>query len=82
MKGGDIMDFNWGDLVFLTAVVYALTNAIKTATKDKLGYWYMLIAIALGFGAIYFATYAPDIIKAGFVIGVGAAGIYDFRTGK
>ena len=75
------MDINWGDTVFLIAVVYALVNAIKTATKNKLSYWYMLIAVALGFGMVYFASYAPDIVKLGFLVGIGAAGIYDFRKG-
>jgi len=27
---------------------------------------------------VYFASYAPDIIKLGFVVGVAASGIYNF----
>ncbi len=76
------MEIDWTNILFLIAIVYAFTNAIKTATKDKLGYWYMLIAIALGFGAVYFAAYAPAIIKMGLIVGAGASGIYDFRQGN
>jgi len=77
-----MLGIDWTNTVFLVAVVYALTTFIKTLAKDKLGEWARLIAIALGFGMIYFAQYAPELVKQGFVIGVAASGIYDFRSGK
>lgn len=76
------MGIDWGSTAFLVAIVYALTEFVKTLAKDKLGQWVRLIAIALGFGAIYFATYAPEIVKLGFIIGITASGIYDIRVGK
>jgi len=76
------MNIDWGSTAFLIAVVYALVTYIKTLAKDKLGEWSRLIAIALGIGMVYFAQYAPELLKMGFIVGVGASGIYEIRQGK
>lgn len=77
-----MLNINWQDTLFLIAVVYALTEYVKTLANNKLGQWARLISIAFGFGMVYFAQYAPEIVKLGFIVGVGASGIYDFRQGN
>ncbi len=74
------MNVDWTSAVFLIAVVYAITEYIKTLASGRLGQYARLVAIALGFAMVYFARYAPEIIKFGFIVGVGASGIYDFRN--
>jgi len=74
------MNIDWTSTAFLIAVVYALTEYVKTLANGRLGQWSRLVAIALGFAMVYFARFAPDIIKFGFIVGVGASGIYDFRN--
>lgn len=72
-----MIDINWLDTAVLVAIVVALVNAIKTATGNKLGYWYMLISIAIGFGIYALGLYAPSFVKIGLAIGLAASGIYD-----
>ena len=77
-----MLNINWLDTGVLVVIVVALVNAIKAATKDKLGYWYMLMAVALGFGIYAVSLYAPDFVKVGLAIGLVASGIYDLAVKK
>jgi len=72
-----MIDINWLDTAVLVVIVVAVVNAIKVATQNKLGYWYMLIAVALGFGVYAIALYAPEFVKIGLAIGLTSSGIYD-----
>ena len=72
-----MIDINWLDTAVLVVIVVAVVNAIKAATQNKLGYWYMLIAVALGFGIYAIALYAPEFVKIGLAIGLASSGIYD-----
>ena len=76
------MIIDWLDTAVLVAIVISLVNAIKSATNNKLGYWYMLISVALGFGVYALSLYAPEFVKMGFAIGLASAGIYDIYTKK
>ena len=77
-----MLNINWLDTSVLVVIVVALVNALKAATLNKLGYWYMLIAVALGFGVYAVAIYAPDFVKIGLAIGLVASGIYDLAIKK
>jgi uncharacterized membrane-anchored protein len=77
-----MVTINWLDAGFLVLMVIALVNAIKTASSNKWGYWYMLISLALGFGMYALALYAPEFVKIGFAIGITASGIYDVYQKK
>lgn len=77
-----MLNINWLDTGVLVVIVVALVNALKAATLNKLGYWYMLIAVALGFGIYAIALYAPDFVKIGLAIGLVASGIYDLAVKK
>jgi len=72
-----MIDINWLDTAVLVVIVVAVVNAIKVATQNKLGYWYMLIAVVLGFGVYAIALYAPEFVKIGLAIGLTSSGIYD-----
>ena len=72
-----MVNIDWLDTAVLVAIVIALTNAIKKATGDKLGYWYMLISMGLGFAVYAIGLYAPEYVKMGLAIGLVASGIYD-----
>lgn len=72
-----MINIDWLNTGVLVLIVVALVNALKAATQNKLGYWYMLIAVALGFGIYAVSLYAPDFVKVGFAIGLVASGIYD-----
>jgi hypothetical protein len=76
------MAIDWLDTAVLVAIVIALVNAIKTASGNKWGYWYMLIAIAFGFGVYAISIYAPDFVKMGLAIGLASSGIYDIYSKK
>ncbi len=77
-----MLNINWLDTSILVVIVVALVNAIKAATLNKLGYWYLLISVALGFGVYAVAIYAPDFVKIGLAIGLVASGIYDLAVKK
>ena len=72
-----MIEINWLDTAVLVAIVVALVNAIKAATDNKLGYWYMLISVGVGFGVYALGLYAPAFVKVGLAIGLAASGIYD-----
>ncbi len=77
-----MVNIDWLNTGVLVVIVVALVNALKAATLNKLGYWYMLIAVALGFGVYAVAVYAPDFVKIGLAIGLVASGIYDLAVKK
>ena len=77
-----MLNINWLDTGVLVVIVVALVNFIKAITLNKLGYFYMLIAVALGFGVYAIAIYAPDFVKIGLAIGLVASGIYDLAVKK
>jgi len=70
------MDIDFLDITILVAITVAIVNAIKKATGEKLGQWYMLISA--GVGAIIYAIgiYAPDIVKGFIAVGLIASGVY------
>ena len=72
-----MVEIDWLNLAVLVVIVVALVNFIKMAIGNKLGYFYMLIALALGFGVYAIAIYAPAFVKIGLAIGLSASGIYD-----
>ena len=80
--GGIMVEIDWLNLAVLVVIVVALVNFIKAITLNKLGYFYMLIALALGFGVYAIAIYAPDFVKIGLAIGLSASGIYDLAVKK
>ncbi len=77
-----MLNINWLDTGVLVVIVVALVNFVKSATGNKLGYFYMLIAVALGFGIYAVAIYAPEFVKIGLAIGLVASGIYDLAVKK
>ena len=72
-----MIGIDWLSTVVLVAITVAIVNAIKTATKDKLGYWYMLISIGVGAAIYSIGAYAPEMVKNMLVIGLVASGLYD-----
>ena len=72
-----MIGIDWLSTAVLIAITIAIVNAIKTATGNKLGYWYMLISVGIGAGVYAIGAYAPDMIKNMLVIGLAASGLYD-----
>ena len=77
-----MININWLDTGVLVVIVIALVNAIKKATGDKLGYWYMLFSVALGFAVYGIGIYAPEFVKIGLALGLTASGIFDIYSKK
>ena len=69
------MDFT--DIAIIAAVTLAIVNAIKKATGDTLGQWYMLISAGVGAALYAIGLYAPDVVIGFIVVGLVASGVYD-----
>ena len=75
-----MFNLDFTDIAILAAVTLAIVNAIKNATKNKLGYWYMLISAGVGAALYAIGLYAPDVAIGFIVVGLVASGIYDTYT--
>jgi len=72
-----MINIDFLDIAVLAAVTLAIVNAIKKATGDTLGYWYMLISAGVGAALYAIGLYAPDVVIGFIVVGLVASGIYD-----
>jgi len=75
-----MFNLDFTDIAILAAVTLAIVNAIKKATGDTLGYWYMLISAGVGAALYAVGLYAPDVAIGFIVVGLVASGIYDTYT--
>ncbi len=66
----------WSDALIIAAVI-AIINRIKSEAPEIKGYWYTIIAFALGAGLYVAGLYLPEIAKVAILIGLSASGIYD-----
>ena len=72
-----MFNLDFTDIAVLAAVTLAIVNAIKNATDNTLGYWYMLISAGVGATLYAIGLYAPDVVIGFIVVGLVASGIYD-----
>ncbi len=72
---------DWKDILYQVPIVIALVTLIKKLTNEKLGQWYMLIALGFGFAVVGLATADSfillDFIKQSLIVGLTAAGVYN-----
>jgi len=72
---------DWKEIVFQVPVVIALVTLVKKLTSEKLGQWYMLIALGFAFAVVFLATADSfaliDFIKQSLIVGLSAAGVYN-----
>ena len=71
------MNIDFLDITILVAITIAIVNAIKKATGEKLGQWYMLISAGVGAAIYAIGLYAPDVVKGFIAVGLIASGIYN-----
>ena len=74
-----MINIDFLDITILVAITLAITNAIKKATGDSLGYWYMAISAGVGAALYAIGLYAPDVVIGFIAVGLVASGLYDFR---
>jgi len=71
---------DWGEITFQVMMTIALVGLIKASTKDKLGQFSMLVAVAVAFLIVYLAMAESfvvlDYIRQSLYVGLGAAGLY------
>jgi len=71
---------DWGEITFQVMMTIALVSLIKASTKDTLGQFSMLVAIAVAFLIVYLAMAESfvvlDYIRQSLYVGLGAAGLY------
>jgi len=71
----------WKEIVFQVPVVIALVTLVKKLTAEKLGQWYMLIAVGFAFAVVGLATAdsfnAIEFVKQSLIVGLTAAGVYN-----
>lgn len=75
------MNIDFGSLVIQIAITIAVVNYIKAASKDKLGFYAILVAIGVGFILTILGILPAQIdwlfvIKNTLTIGLSAAGVY------
>lgn len=75
------MEINFGSLIAQVAITVAIVNYVKAASKDKLGFYAILVAIGIGFILTILGILPAQIdwlfvIKNTLTIGLSAAGIY------
>jgi len=75
-----MIDINLLDITVLVAITLAIVNAIKSATNNTLGYWYMLISAGVGAALYAIGLYAPPVVIGFIAVGLVASGIYDIAT--
>ena len=72
---------DWKEIVFQVPVVIALVTLVKKLTAEKLGQWYMLIAIGFAFAVVGLATAdcfnTIEFVKQSLIVGLTAAGVYN-----
>jgi Sec-independent protein secretion pathway component TatC len=72
---------DWKEIVFQVPVVIALVTLVKKLTAEKLGQWYMLIAIGFAFAVVGLATADSfntiEFVKQSLIVGLTAAGVYN-----
>jgi len=81
---------DWKEIAFQIPMVIALVTLVKKLTNEKLGQYYMLIALGFAFAVVYLAMadsfVVLDFIKQSLVVGLSAAGVYNVAnkigTGK
>jgi len=72
-----MINIDFLDIAVITVITIAVVNAIKEATGNKLGYWYMLISAGVGALVYAIGMYAPDTVKGFLAVGLVASGLYD-----
>lgn len=74
----------WGEITFQVAMVIAVVTLIKKLTDEKLGQWYMLIAVGVAFAIVFLAMAENfillDFIKQSIYVGLGSAGVYNIAN--
>ncbi len=65
------------DYALIVFITIAIVNRIKAEAPALKGFWYTLIAIAIGAGLYAVSLYAPDVVKGFIYIGGAASGIFD-----
>jgi len=75
------MKIDFANLAIQIAITIAIVNYIKALSKDKLGFYSILVAIGVGFILTILGILPAQIdwlfvIKNTFTIGLAAAGIY------
>ena len=72
---------DWKDLVFQIPMVIALVTLVKKLTGEKLGEYYMLVAMGFAFAVVGLAMAGSfvlvEFIKQSIVVGLSAAGVYN-----
>ena len=72
---------DWKEIAFQIPMVIALVTLVKKLTDEKLGEYYMLIAMGFAFAVVYLAMADSfillDFIKQSMVVGLSAAGVYN-----
>lgn len=72
---------DWKEIVFQVPVVIALVTLVKKLTAEKLGQWYMLIAVGFAFAIVGLATADSfnviEFVKQSLIVGLTAAGVYN-----
>jgi len=72
---------DWKEIAFQIPMVIALVTLVKKLTNEKLGQYYMLIALGFAFAVVYLAMadsfVVLDFIKQSLVVGLSAAGVYN-----
>ncbi len=75
------MNIEWGSFIVQMAIVIAVVNYIKVISKDKLGFYAILVAIGIGVIVTVLGVLPAQIdllfvIKNSLALGLGASGIY------
>ncbi len=73
------IEMDWENMAFLILVTMALTQLFKHITGDKIGWWAMAVAIAIGFLIVFIAEPFVDwrfFVQKSLFVGVGASGLF------
>ena len=72
---------DWKEIAFQIPMVIALVTLVKKLTNEKLGQYYMLIALGFAFAVVYLAMadsfIVLDFVKQSLIVGLSAAGVYN-----
>ena len=82
-----MININWLDIVVQIAIVIALTNWVKTLSKDRLGHYAMLVSMGIAFVVVFLATLPNpvvwfEIVKNSIIVGLSASGLFDIYKKK
>ena len=72
---------NWGEIGFQIAIVIALVNWVKALSKDRLGYYAMLVSMGWAFVIVFVASLPNlilwyELVRNAIVVGLSASGLY------